>query len=90
MTIYSKDFTKDPNAIKDYTLDWSEWLDDDTISTSSWSVPTGITKVTDSTTSTTTIIWLSSGTQGSDYELFNTITTAGGRTERALLKIQIR
>lgn len=92
MTIYSKDYPKDPYAIKDYTVDWTAWLGADTIATSSWSIPAGITDVTDSIApgSLMTIIWISGGTAQTDYECYNTITTAGGRTERAMLKIQVR
>ena len=37
-------FLKDPEAVLDYTVDWGIWLDTDTISTSNWTVPAGITK----------------------------------------------
>jgi len=90
MTIFSKDFVKDSMAVKDYQIDWSDWLGADTISTSAWSVPAGITKNSDSNTTTTTTIWLSGGTDQADYEIYNTIVTTGGRTERAMLKIGIR
>ena len=92
MTKYTKDYVKDPLAVKDYTVDWSAWLGSDTIATSSWSLPSGITKVSDSiiSSSTKTLIWLSGGTIANDYECYNTITTAGNRTERAMIKIQVR
>lgn len=92
MTIFTKDFPKDPLAIKDYTVDWSDWLGTDTISTSAWAIPTGLTKVQDSVVSGNlkTLVWFSGGTAKNDYECFNTITTAGGRTERAMIKIQVR
>ena len=48
MPIASKDFNKDPNTLKDYTIDWTLWLNGDTIATSSWSVPAGITDFSDS------------------------------------------
>jgi len=92
MTIYTKDFVKDPQAEKDYTVDWTDWLGADSISTSSWALPDGITRVSDSTVAGNklTRIWVSGGTPPNDYECFNTITTAGGRTERAMIKIQVR
>jgi hypothetical protein len=90
MTIYTKDFVKDPNAIKDYTVDWSAWLGTDTIASSTWSIPAGLIDTSESNTSTKATLWLSGGTVQSDYECFNTITTAGGRTERAMIKIQVR
>jgi hypothetical protein len=72
---------KDPDAVLDYQFDWSDWLGSDTVSTSTWTVPTGITKVTDTKTTTTTTIWLSGGTAGNEYTITNRIVTAGGRTE---------
>lgn len=73
--------TKDPQAVLDYTIDWSAWLNGDTIVGSVWTVETGITKTTDSFTSTVTTVWLSGGTVGKDYEITNRVTTATGRID---------
>lgn len=84
-------FTKDPDAILDYRIDWSSWLgSSDTISTSTWTVPSGITKDSDSKTTTVAVIWLSGGTLGDDYELVNHIVTADGREDDRTITIQIR
>lgn len=83
-------FNKDPDARKDYGFDWTDWLDGDTISASSWTVPSGITNYSESNTTTGTTIWLSGGTQGEDYIVTNQITTAGGVIEQRSLKIQVR
>lgn len=82
-------FIKDPDAVLDYTINWSDWLDGDTISTSDWTVPTGITKTTDSETSTTTTVWLSGGTVGTTYNMINRIVTDGGRTEDRTIAIMV-
>lgn len=75
-------FIKDPDAVLDYGCDWSDWLDGDTLSTSSWTIaPAGLTKVSDSLTATTTTVWLSGGTVSTVYTVTNRIVTAGGRTE---------
>ncbi len=74
-------FTKDPNAVLDYSVDWSRWLDGDTIATSAWTVPAGLTKVSDANTTTKTTAWLSGGTADQSYTVTNRITTTGGRTE---------
>jgi len=74
-------FTKDPSAVLDYTINWSSWLDSDTISTSTWTVPTGLTKDSDTSTTTTATIWLSSGTAGTQYTVVNHIVTAAGRED---------
>ena len=81
---------KDPDAIKDFQINWATWLGTDTISTSTWTVPTGITKVTDTNTTTTVTIWMSGGTNLTDYELSNKITTANGRTEEDTIIIKVR
>lgn len=85
----AKIFLKDPDAKLDYQIDWSEWLGTDTISASTWTVPSGLTKVSDIFTTTTTTIWLSGGTVGSVYEMVNHITTATGRENDRTLKIGI-
>jgi len=74
-------YDKDPNAVVDYSIDWATWLGTDTIATSAWTVPTGITTVTNTNTTTTTTVWLSGGSLGQRYLCTNHITTAGGRQE---------
>lgn len=73
--------TKDPDAVLDYEINWTAWLNGDTISSSSWTVPAGLTKDSDSFTDTVTKIWLSGGTDSETYTLTNRITTSGGRTD---------
>jgi len=80
---------KGPDAVKDYGIDWSSWLGTDTISTSTWAVPTGITKDSDSETTTETTIWLSGGTAGVNYELTNSIVTAAGREEDQTIVVRV-
>ena len=73
---------KDPDEVKDYQLDWGSrrLADSETISTSTWIVPSGITKDSDTDTDTTTTIWLSGGTAGVEYRLTNRVVTSQGRT----------
>lgn len=83
---------KDPGAKLDYGFDWSEWLaTDEIISTSTWTVPSGITKVTDTKSTTGTIIWLSGGTAGESYRLVNRIVTNAGtpRTDERSMDIRV-
>lgn len=82
--------SKDPDEVLDYQLDWSGRLGSDTIATSSWTVPAGITKNSDTNTATVTTIWLSSGTLNSSYELQNRVTTTGGRTMDQTVRIRIK
>lgn len=81
---------KDPDEVLDYLVDWSARLEADTIATSTWIVPDGITADTDSSAAATTTIWLSGGTLGETYTLLNRITTVGGRTMDQSVKISIK
>lgn len=81
--------SKDENEILDYVIDWSDRLDDDTISSSAWTLPSGITQSSALYDNTTTTIWLSGGTTGSTYDVLNRITTAAGRTMDQTVRIKI-
>ena len=73
---------KDPDELLDYTINWAaapRWVTDDTIVTSTWIVPDGLTGSDETDTDTTVTIWLMGGTEGTTYEIVNRITTAGGR-----------
>lgn len=77
--LYAPD--KDPDDVLDYTINYANFLDSDTISASSWLVPEGMTKVSDNFTNTTATVWLSGGKAGETYLITNRITTAAGRTK---------
>lgn len=83
-------FDKDPDAILDYMIDWTAWLGSDTISSSTWTVTTGITKVSSVNTTTTATVWLSGGTLAATYNVTNRIVTAGGRTDDRTIVIRIK
>ena len=81
-------FRKDPDSVLDYGIDWSTWLaSGETISTSTWTVPVGITKDSDSKGDTSTLVWLSGGTTGETYELANKIVTSDSRTVERTIEI---
>lgn len=83
-------FTKDPDALLDFQVDWSAWLvGDDTITSSSWDVPDGLTAESDSATTSTATIWLSGGETGNTYRVINRITTVYGRTDDRTLFIMV-
>lgn len=83
-------FTKDPDATLDYEVDWTDWLNGDTITASAFTVPTGITLATQLHTDSKAVVWLSGGTVGSKYDVVNRITTAGGRTDDRTIRIVIQ
>jgi hypothetical protein len=89
MADHIKEFIKDPDAVLDYAPDWTTWLDGDTIDTSTWTVPAGVTSESEDFTTTSTVIWLSGGTAGESYRITNRIVTAGGRTDDRSLLIRV-
>lgn len=74
-------FVKDPDSKLDYTVNWAAWLGTDTIASSAWVVPTGLTQVSVSSTTTTATIVISGGTAGQTYMITNRITTTQGRID---------
>ncbi|WP_020474565.1 phage fiber-tail adaptor protein [Zavarzinella formosa] len=87
----TESFIKDPSARLDYQIDWSDWLDDETIAVSVWTVPAGIIQYGSATnTATSATIWLTGGTPGTDYSIVNQITTTEARINQQTLKLLIR
>lgn len=86
-----REFEKERRVL-DYTVDWTKWLDEveDTIATSTWIVPTGLTKVTETNTTKLATVWLSGGTVGTNYTVTNRITTVGGRIDDRSITIRVR
>lgn len=84
--------TKDPDAVLDYTFDWSAWLaDGETILTHLATIESG-DAVIDSTsqTGTTVVVWLSGGTLGTNVELRCRVTTTESRTDDRTIVVLIR
>ncbi len=84
-----KTFGKDPDAIKPYTLNWTAFLDGDTITSSVWTLDSGITSSSETNTTKKTTIFLSGGTVGTTYTATNRITTTNGITEDQSIQITI-
>ena len=106
--------SKDPDSIEPYFVVWCDKdgtntgaagddgeLQGATISTVTWTVPTGITKVSDNkdaitingvsyAASTVCTIWLSGGTAGTDYSLGCKIVTSDSRTLDQTIVIPVR
>ena len=96
----TKRYVKDPDAVLDYPINWASsdgtndgsssdtgWLQGDTISTATFTVDSGITKDSESNTTTTATVWLSGGTAGQRYTVTCRITTTSGRTEDQSIQI---
>ena len=84
-------FTKDPDAVLDYSVDWSAWLAGDEISSSEWQLENGaaIEKVTDTNTTTSATVWLRGGDAGTTYLVTNRIVTMGGRTDDRTITVKV-
>lgn len=84
-------YIKDPDATLDFGVDWEDWLaSGETISSSSWTVESGITKDSDSFTDTVATAWLSGGTAGTTYTLTNEITTSSSRTDNRTILVRVK
>ena len=84
-------FYKDPNAVLDFIISWATWLaTGETILTTAWTVGTGLTKDSDTNTTTTATAWFSGGTAGTDYFAACKITTTDSRTDERSILIRVR
>jgi hypothetical protein len=84
-------FTKDPNAVLDYAIDWSKLLAEDQIAESRWSVSDPALEATDDTsTATQATVWLSGGAVGQSYTVTNKITTQAGRIDERSFIVQVQ
>ena len=80
---------KDPDEILIFGINWADYLGQDTILTSSWVVPAGVTAVSNAFTDTLASVKLSGGTLGQVYRITNRITTSDGETVDKSLDIEI-
>ena len=77
--IYGK-FEKQPGETLDYDILLADWFSNRTDSIQSYvvTVPTGITKASDTVSGTTIRVLLSGGTVGEKYKITTTVTTTTG------------
>jgi hypothetical protein len=80
---------KNPTAKLDFSVNYAPWLASGvTISSSAWTVPSGLNEVSESNTTTTATVILSGGTEGKIYEVVNdVILSSATMTDRRVLKI---
>jgi len=84
------DYEKDPNSTEDYAFNWAGTLNDDTILTSTFLLPDGLTSVSESYTDTNATIMVRGGSCGRLYRITHRITTAAGRTFDQTIRIIVR
>lgn len=81
---------KDPDEVIDRGIDWTPRLPEgDSISSSTWISPVGITVDSETSNAFITVIWLSGGILGETYKFTNRITTTQGRTMDTSVKLRI-
>lgn len=81
---------KDKDAVLDYTVDWTEWLEGaDQIANVTWVVPSGITKVNESKTDYIATIWLSGGTADVTYKVVCRVATDEGRIDDRVINVRV-
>lgn len=78
---YVPDYTKDPDDVIDVSFNWVGFLNGDTIATSTFLLPDGLTQDSSSNTTLRTTVWLSGGSAGTLCRVTNRVVTAGGRTK---------
>lgn len=82
--------SKDPNAVLDWTLDWSSELPEgDTVDESEWLNPSSLGIATSQPDVNLERVSASGGTLGQTYRLINRITSTQGRTQDWVLDFRI-
>ena len=85
-----KTFLKDPDAVLDFSFNWSAWLStDETISAYTITAGSGITKDSDSESDGIVTVWLSGGVVEMVYEIACKIETNQGRTDERTLAVRV-
>ncbi len=84
-------FTKDPDAVLDYSVDWTAWLGGDEIASSEWLLEEGalLEKAADTSTATKATVWLRGGQTGTAYLVTNRIVTTGGRADDRTITVKV-
>jgi hypothetical protein len=80
---------KSPTEKVVFAVDWADYLVADTITSSTWILPSGITQVTSNFTATRANIMLQGGTLGATYRVTNRINTSAGEIVEQSVDIQL-
>ena len=81
---------KDPNAVLDYSWDWTAWLDTGETITSHTLIPTGVTVESSAVVGSSVVAWISGGTAKSTASVTCRITTSDGRTDDRTMTLWIQ
>jgi len=80
---------KDPDAVKWFGVDWADYLGSDTILTSIWIIPAGLTQAGAGNTDTQASVKIGGGVLNQVYRIANRITTSNGETLDKSIDIEI-
>ena len=86
-------FTKDPDALIDYIVEWSEWMPTgDNLVSANTTAQSGITVDSQAVTTASALhtIWLSGGAPGTTYRITSRIYTNGGRRDERSFFVRVR
>ena len=94
MTILAK-FEKQPADVQDFDIDFSDWL---TGMLDAAPGPTGVSVEADAGITVIVFVlnagvvkvWTSGGVDGATYKITATVTTEGGRTKQAEIKVKVK
>lgn len=75
----------DEDEVLDLTVDWTGWLEGDTIATSAFA-PDGVTENSESNTTTSSTCWLTAPDDPRGQTVL-TVTTAAGRTKQLTIRV---
>ena len=97
MATLNRVFVKDPDEVKDYVFGWNGTTpgpalsSGDSVSSYIVGVEAGLTLDSSEEYEDDAVrVWLSGGTDGNDYTVTCTVTTAQGRTLEATMLIKVR
>ena len=86
-------FTKDPDDISEFALEWAEWLpagdsvdSEETVTTA----PSGITLADQFVSDAKTVVQVSGGTHGTDYTFLTRMVTANGLSRDQSFIVRVR
>lgn len=83
------DFIKDPDAILDYSFDWSGWLESgEAILTHIITVTSGLILRSSTEAGGVVVVWLSRGVDQAYYAVTCRITTDSDRTDERTFSVQ--
>ena len=82
---------KDPDAYKDFALDWSAMLQEgETITDATWSIPADLTASGQTVSGGLAVVWLAGGLAGQSYPCMCQITTSRGMIDQRTVHIKVK